>query len=256
MPTKQEKAAKKQLADRNSNLILAVFVLALCYMLVIAVINRLYSSITLALPTRDVLWFVGAAAALAGALLTALGVRQVKTAGQGHYLFNLLNIGAASLFLGIIVLFAAWLFIDGITILYGLVPVFGVLTLVLIIYPRELFFASLPLGGGIVALLVLPLTGHFSPSAIGITAVSLFGIAAYAALAAFVRKNGGEITFGSRKTEIMPQKALYRWIFLTCLLTAVMIVLGFVLGAAAARYALMSLVACFIILAVHYTAKK
>ncbi len=156
------------------------------------------------------------------------------------------------LFLWVVTLLAYHLYATGVRILMVLPAVAAVLILIFFLYQRAFFVNAILTGGGMAALWLYRQYYMTHPTVI--TACFVAGwvaLAAAAALAWRLKKSDGRLG----KLRVMPEKTNYLTAYLTCVITAAAMLLGFLLGGSAAYYLLFVLIGWLFCQAVYFTVK-
>ena len=141
----------------------------------------------------------------------------------------------------------------GIRFLYVAVPVAAVLAMIYYLYQREFFLVALLSTAGLAGLWLLQRReGH---AAFVYTCLIVLGVAlvACAAVTWILQSAKGVLVLGGKQVRILPKKANYVMIYVTCGLVAAVLAAGVAVGAVMLLYAV--LVAWLLIMAVYYTVK-
>ena len=141
----------------------------------------------------------------------------------------------------------------GIRFLYVAVPVAAVLAMIYYLYQREFFLVALLSTAGLVGLwLIQRRAGH---EAFVYACLIVLGVALVACVAVswILQSSKGILILGGKQVRVLPKKANYVMIYVTCGLVAAVLAAGVALGAMMLLYAV--LVAWLLIMAVYYTVK-
>lgn len=253
---------KRTVVDRKSdqltNRILIVFASTLLAIIGLMTVYKSYNRAATMFHTRTallVLACVGAAGIAAGIYIALRAKHSDKYKNQ--YSFGVNLSGFMAVFAGSC-LFMGVYHNDAVRVLYFALPVCAVLYLIYQIYQREFFAISLLTSlGGFVCWAISRLANqpNLSRSA-ELCAVGCLLTVAVAALFFFlIKRGGGALRLGAKRIALMPGRASYRFIFITCALIAASVVLAMLLGPLAAYYAVFILFAYLFIMAVYYTVK-
>ena len=190
---------------------------------------------------------------VAGAVLTAGGIAWVllsRRAGKGLALP--LGVTGVAALLWVISLVSALLYPEGVRILLLLPAAAGVLIVIFFLYQRAFFYNAILTGGGLLALWLYGRYYMYHPRLITACFVGgLVVLAAWAALLFRLKKDDGRLG-GLR---VLPVDSDYMMGWITCGVTALVMVLGLVLGMAATRYLLYALAGWLFAQAVFFTVK-
>lgn len=154
--------------------------------------------------------------------------------------------------LWVISLLSAFLYAEGVRILMMLPAAAAVLIIIFFLYQRPFFFNAMLTGGGLLALWLH--RQYYMNHPRFITACIVAGVvvlAAAAALAFQLRKTDGKLG-GFR---VVPVESNYLMTFLTCAVTAVVMLLGLILGVSMSQYLMYVLVGWLFVQAVFFTVK-
>lgn len=140
----------------------------------------------------------------------------------------------------------------GMKILCVLPAAVAVLAAIFFLYQREFFYNAILAGVGITALWVYRqiYMNHPRMTYCGFAAVWV-GLAAAAVIAFLLSRRGGKFAF----LRVLPAEAGYAAIYLTCAVTAAVLLVSLVIGVASAYYAIFALIGWLFCLAVYYTVK-
>lgn len=141
----------------------------------------------------------------------------------------------------------------GIRFLYVAVPVAAVLAMIYYLYQREFFLVALLSTAGLVGLWLLQRRDGHAAFVYGCLIVLGIVLVACVAVAWMLQNSKGVLTLGGKQVRILPKKANYVMIYVTCGLVAAVLAAGVALGAMMLLYAV--LVAWLLIMAVYYTVK-
>lgn len=144
------------------------------------------------------------------------------------------------------------MFDNGLRILMVLPAVFAVLVLIFFLYQREFFVNAVLTAGGLLALWLY--RGYYQGNPALLVACFVVGwviLVVAAVLSVRVSKSGGML--GSLR--IMPEKSGWLTTCITCVICAVAMLLGLLLGSTAAYYLIFVLVAWLFCQAVYFTVK-
>lgn len=189
---------------------------------------------------------VGAVLAVGMAVWSVINLRAGKSA-----VLPMSLAGAAAL-LWVISLVLFLLFDEGIRILMMLPAAGAVLILIFFLYQRPFFYNALLTGGGLLALWMHGRYYMDHPNLIrACVAGGVIVLAAAAALAFLLRKNDGKLG-GIR---VLPVESNYMMTWLTCGITAAVMVLALILGVGLSQYLLYVLVGWLFAQAVFFTVK-
>lgn len=142
---------------------------------------------------------------------------------------------------------------SGIRFLYVAVPVVAVLAMIYYLYQREFFLVSLISMAGLLGLWLLQRrAGH---AAFVYTCLIALGVALVGCVvvACVLQNAKGVLVLRGKPVRVLPAKANYVPIYITCGLMAVVLAAGVLLGAAMVLYAVP--VAWLLVMAVYYTVK-
>lgn len=190
---------------------------------------------------------------VAGAVLTAGGIVWAvlsRRAGKKTTLPLAVTCAAAGLW--VISLVSYLFYPEGVRILLLLPAAAAVLIVIFFLYQRAFFYSAILTGGGLLALWLYGKYYMYHPRLI--TACFVGGLVVLAACAALffrLRKTDGRLG-GLR---VLPVGSDYMMGWITCGVTALVLVLGLVLGMAATRYLLYALAAWLFAQAVYFTVK-
>ncbi len=203
------------------------------------------------IPVFQVFQFAGFI--LAAALLVWLAVDYIKGKETGIFRFILAGFFA-------VLALACILFLQigsgCIPVLLVSVPAFAGLVMVFYLYQREFFVVALAGAVGIFGLWLFRTVGtRWIPLFYAYLVFALAFMAVIAVLALLLRKSKGRWKVKTRVIELLKKEANYLTIFLSCALTAVLLLAAVPLGATFAYYAMLALVVWIFIMAVYFTSK-
>lgn len=139
----------------------------------------------------------------------------------------------------------------GLRMMFWMVPAWAALALVYYLYQREFFFSALISGLG---LLGLWFVRHASP--LGLYTILVVVVLVLLTLGLFLlKKKDGLFQLGKGKARLLPAEANYSLIFLSFVVSLVVIALAAFLGGSMAYYLLYAMVAWLFALLVYYTVK-
>ncbi len=161
-------------------------------------------------------------------------------------------VAGGAVVLWVVSLLCYFLWDEGVRILLLLPAASAVLILIFFLYQRPFFYNALLIGGG---LLALWLHGQYYMAHPRLITACIIGgvvvLAAAAALAFQLRKNDGMLG----PIRVMPSGSNYVMTWLTCAVTALVMILALPLGVSTAHYLLYVLVGCLFAQAVFFTVK-
>ncbi len=139
----------------------------------------------------------------------------------------------------------------GLRMMFWMVPAWAALALVYYLYQREFFFSALISGLG---LLGLWFVRHASP--LGLYTILVVVVLVLLTLGLFLlKKKNGLFQLGKGKARLLPAEANYSLIFLSFVVSLVVIALAAFVGGSMAYYLLYAMVAWLFALLVYYTVK-
>ncbi len=244
--------------DRFTNKILTVFAATLLAIIGLMTVYKAYNRAATMLNTRSALFVlagVGVLGIIAGIFMAVRAKR--ASAHSDRYYFGVDLAGFMAVFALSCLLMAVY-HNDAVRVLYFALPVSSVLYLIYQIYQREFFAISMltSLGGFVCwELSRLYNQPYLNRSAELIAVVSLLALGVAALLFLFIKKSGGALRLGTKRIALMPGRASYLFIFITCALIALSIAFAMLFGALAAYYAVFILFAYLFVMAVYYTVK-
>lgn len=139
----------------------------------------------------------------------------------------------------------------GVRMLFLLVPAWAGLALVYYLYQREFFFSGAAAGIAAVGLWLVRTSG----GKMIYSALAVLLLAALAGAALLLDKNHGVLKQGEKTLRLLPGKAKYTIIYVTCIGGIAAIAAAQFLGGAVAYYLLYAVVAWVFALLVYYTVK-
>lgn len=139
----------------------------------------------------------------------------------------------------------------GLRMMFWMVPAWAALALLYYLYQREFFFSALISGLG---LLGLWFVRHASP--LGLYTILVVVVLVLLTLGLFLlKKKDGLFQLGKGKARLLPAEANYSLIFLSFVVSLVVIALAAFVGGSMAYYLLYAMVAWLFALLVYYTVK-
>jgi hypothetical protein len=245
-----------------TNRILLVFLLAFAAMAGLMAVYRLYSTATTGAAIAADRWgmiertlyilsgvFITTAAALVVLALVSLA-NPVKARVFGGLAVPALLLSAACLIMALFNL-------DGVRVLYAVLPAVAVLYLIFYTYQRDFFFLATLTGLGVFTLWFMRSQTYMvntgwqwlAPMAV---AAALLAVAAGLTL---LRKHGGLLNAGKIRLRVFAAGTKYRFMYAGCGLIAVAVLLAFLFGNAMAFYLIFVLFGLLFIAAIYYTVK-
>lgn len=141
----------------------------------------------------------------------------------------------------------------GVQYLYVGVPCMAVLALVYYLYQREFFVVMLMNAAGMLGLWLLNRRiGHGSVVYTYLVIEGIF-LAGVAIVAHMLQRNDGVLVIGGKNVSLLPKSANYTMLYVTCLVVALLQVVGLVLGSMMILYGI--LVVWMLAMAVYYTVR-
>ena len=250
-----EREARRRQEDRDLNRALIWVGAAIVLEFLLVLVNRYYinyrttsESINLALAINaglTVLQWVSLAAVVACVVWAVLRLNKGEKAGLQLTLIA----GAGILLICSVVILH---FQDaGVRMLFWLVPAWAALALVYYLYQREFFLAALVSGAGVLGLWFVR---HASP--LGLYTILVVVVLVLLTLGLFLlKKKDGLFQLGKGKARLLPAEANYSLIFLSFVVSLVVIALAAFVGGSMAYYLLYAMVAWLFALLVYYTVK-
>jgi hypothetical protein len=254
--------------DYMTNMILGVFSFAFFLTVGLMATNRGFGRVNTIFPTIRILYvFSGltALAAVAGFVWEYLDYK--KGTDNKYKVIRGRNLCIASAFTAICSFIAARFFVEGVRILYVIVPIFTVLVLIYLIYSSDFFLISL----------VTTITGllmwYYSKAYynrlitkvdpgvllrdptfyIGVVSVLLLIFLAIIVYAS--SKNSGEIKIGKVSVRLFHSSTKYGLVYLSLALSFACTAAAIVFGSIVAYYLLFVMFGYLFVLAVYYTVK-
>ena len=190
---------------------------------------------------------------VAGAVIAVgCGIWAVMNRRSGKPVTLPVIVAGAAAVLWVISLLSYFLYAEGVRILMMFPAAAAVLIIIFFLYQRPFFFNAMLTGGGLLALLLH--RQYYMDHPRFITACVAAGVAALAAAAALalqLRTTDGKLG----RFRVVPVESDYLMTFLTCAVTAVVMVLGLILGVAMSQYLMYVLVGWLFVQAVFFTVK-
>jgi len=230
--------------------------------------NRGFGRVNTILPTIRILYVFSGITALSTIAGIIWEYSDYKKGSDNRYkVIRGRNLSVASAFTAICSFIAARFFVDGVRMLYVIIPVFTVLVLIYLIYSMDFFIIAL----------VTTLTGllmwYYSKAYysqmitdvepgvllrdptfyIGVIALLILVFTALLVYAS--SRKGGEIRVGKISIKLFKPSARYALVFLSIALSLVCTVAALVFGSVIAYYLLFAIFAYLFVLAVYYTVK-
>lgn len=131
-----------------------------------------------------------------------------------------------------------------------------VLAFVYYIYQRDFFLVTLDCAVGVLGVMLFAQIGRSSRTYVLLVVAALV-LLAVAILTRILQKHGGQLTLGGRSRRILPARANYPLVYISCALVLVLLVAAlFLVGSGIPTTVFYAVpVAWFIIMAVYYTVK-
>jgi len=143
-----------------------------------------------------------------------------------------------------------------VTLLLVGIPAVAGLIMIYYLYQREFFLVALMSGIGIFGLWMFRAgSSRYTTVFYVLTAIALCFLLFVAVLSVHMQKHAGNIKWKGELFPILKQDANYHLIWVTCALVALSLLLGLLLGATLAYYALLTLVIWIFIVAVYFTSR-
>lgn len=139
----------------------------------------------------------------------------------------------------------------GVRMLFILVPAWAGLALIYYLYQREFFLAGIAAGFAAVGLWLVRTSG----GRLLYTALTVIALILVAVLALALEKKGGAVVLAGREMQLLPRKANYLLVYVTCIGGIVAVAAAQFAGAAVAYYLMYAAVAWVFALLVYYTVK-
>ena len=252
---RNEREARRHQEDRALNKALIWVGVAIVLEFLLVLVNRYYINYTTS--TESINRVLAIQAALVGlrwvslaALVVCVVWMLVQLSKNGNAVLpGVLAIAAGGLLLcsHVILQFKD----SGLRMLFWLVPAWAALALVYYLYQREFFFSAVISGLG---LLGLWFVRHASP--LGLYTILVVVVLVLLTLGLFLlKKKDGLFQLGKGKARLLPAEANYSLIFLSFVVSLVVIALAAFVGGSMAYYLLYAMVAWLFALLVYYTVK-
>lgn len=252
---RNEREARRRQEDRALNKALIWVGAAIILEFLLVLVNRYYINYTTATESINrVLAIQAGLNALRWVSLAALVVCVVWMLMRLSKNGNAVLPGVLSIAAGMLLLCSHVIlnFRDsGLRMLFWLVPAWAALALVYYLYQREFFFSALMSGVGVLGLWFVRHAGATSLY----TIVTVVVIVLLAAGLFVMKQKSGMFALGKGKARLLPEEANYSLIFLSCLVSLVVIALAAFVGGSLAYYLLYAMVAWLFALLVYYTVK-
>ncbi|WP_151076302.1 hypothetical protein [Flintibacter sp. KGMB00164] len=252
---RNEREARRHQEDRALNKALIWVGVAIVLEFLLVLVNRYYINYTTS--TESINRVLAIQAALVGlrwvslvALVVCVVWMLVQLSKNGNAVLpGVLAIAAGGLLLCSHVILN---FRDaGLRMMFWMVPAWAALALVYYLYQREFFFSAVISGLG---LLGLWFVRHASP--LGLYTILVVVVLVLLTLGLFLlKKKDGLFQLGKGKARLLPAEANYSLIFLSFVVSLVVIALAAFVGGSMAYYLLYAMVAWLFALLVYYTVK-
>lgn len=252
---RNEREARRRQEDRALNKALIWVGVAIVLEFLLVLVNRYYINYTTS--TESINRVLAIQAALVGlrwvslvALVVCVVWMLVQLSKNGNAVLpGVLSIAAGGLLLYSHVILN---FRDaGLRMMFWMVPAWAALALVYYLYQREFFFSAVISGLG---LLGLWFVRHASP--LGLYTILVVVVLVLLTLGLFLlKKKDGLFQLGKGKARLLPAEANYSLIFLSFVVSLVVIALAAFVGGSMAYYLLYAMVAWLFALLVYYTVK-
>lgn len=141
----------------------------------------------------------------------------------------------------------------GIKVLYVAVPCVAVLALIYYLYQREFFLMALMGAAGILGLWLLNRRIAHPVVVYGYLAAEVLFLVAAAVAAHLLQGRDGVALLGGKRMELLPKETNYTLLYATCLVVALVQVIGLVMGPLMMLYGV--LIVWLLAMAVYYTVK-
>lgn len=257
-----------QYDEYMTNMILGVFTFAFLMIVGLMATYRGYGRVESIATTIRLVYGFSAFAALA-AVAGAVWEYQSRKKGIDNK-FKVIrgrNLSAVSAFAAFCALVAARFFVDGIKVLYIIIPAAAVLVLIYLIYSFEFFFISLIMAAAgflmwyfskayyALPITKIDLTALLSDLTfyVGITAITALLVAALVVYLS--SRDSGKLRVGKRSIKLFLPSTKYRLIYLSIALSLLCTISAMVFGSMVAYYLLFVAFGYLFILAVYYTVK-
>jgi len=250
---KGKRAQRQSEDDKVFNRMLLWLAGAVAVELLLLLLQKVYvelifsSTVALALSEFFHVFSIAGAAITVGCLVWAVLARR---AGRSMLLPMIVAATAAGLW--VISLLSFYLYSEGIRLLMLLPAAAAVLIIIFFLYQRPFFFNAALTGGGLLALWLH--RQYYTDHPRFITACVAGGVVVLviaAALAFQLRRTDGKLG----RLQVVPAGSNYLMTFLTCAITAVVMVLALILGVARSQYLMYVLVGWLFAQAVFFTVK-
>ena len=139
----------------------------------------------------------------------------------------------------------------GLRMMFWMVPAWAALAPIYYLYQREFFFSALLSGLGVLGLWFVRHAGAATLYTILIVAIIVLLTAGLFLL----KQKSGVLTLGKGRAHVMPEEANYTLVFVSCVVSLVVIALAAFVGGSLAYYLLYAMVAWLFALLVYYTVK-
>lgn len=145
---------------------------------------------------------------------------------------------------------------SGVALMYILIPAATVLALIYYLYQREFFAVAAVSGAGLLGLWMV-LRGGGADVRIWVVLVLLgLFLVAVAVAARYLQTKDGVLTIQGKQYTLLPEKANYLLIYITCAVAALVVLAALILGGAGSTMAYYAVpVAWLLVMAVYYTVK-
>ncbi|MEG2138669.1 MAG: hypothetical protein RRY64_08420, partial [Oscillospiraceae bacterium] len=248
----QNKSAKRQQEDDALNRVLIWFGGTVLLELLVLLLNRFYINGTVQM--MSVLNKVVPILGVVAAILAVVCGLQLKRYRSAKKVTPIPAAGMVFCAAAAICCFVTFLWNStGLDLLYTLIPAICVLALVYYLYQREFFTIALLSAGTLLATWLLWKAGGVADTFTYLVCVLVAILAvAVAVITRMLQKNEGQFPVKSGKLRIFQKNATYLCIYITCIISALVLLAGLLLGATAAYAALFLTVAWIFIMAVFY----
>lgn len=253
----KRKKGKKAQEDQALNRVLLWFGGAVVLEFLVLLLNRFYVNFDasgtelaygIARFLRGLVWVSAVCAALS--LLWAVLWRR-----KGKKSFWPAALTVIWLALGICALVATLWREVGVQFLYIVVPVVAVLALVYYLYQREFFFVGVLSGVGLFALWSYRKLIARQPGAVYVIFIVAAAVTLIAAVVFFLLQRGKGCLPGKKKLRLLPAKADYIPLYVSCGVNAASMVAALLFGLGIAYICLFVLVAWLFAVAIYYTVR-
>ena len=250
--------------DYITNKILTIFVFTFAVMMLLIIAYRGYSHMNTYLQSYYGS-YIAAGLGAAGAIVSGIfALRDRKQGIRREYkVLTPLNICLGCLLICAAGLVCGRFTVDGIKVLYAVVPSVALLSLLPMIYPRDFFFIALVTGCGVLLMYIyskeiselMLWQRDFSLRSLGATLVALLLLCAWTVLLVRLKRNQGRLSLRRLDLELYPKGTHYLFSFLTAGVVALCTLAAYLFGAVAAYYMMFLLLAYLFAMAVVYTVK-